>query len=45
MSHLPSVQLQEQWCYEPNKDGSYAEGMRMAPNYLQRTGYRLPTEA
>jgi formylglycine-generating enzyme required for sulfatase activity len=35
----------DQWCYEPNKDGSYAKGMKMAPNYLQRTGYRLPTEA
>jgi formylglycine-generating enzyme required for sulfatase activity len=35
----------DQWCYQPNKDGKYAEGMRMAPNYLQRTGYRLPTEA
>jgi formylglycine-generating enzyme required for sulfatase activity len=35
----------DQWCYEPNKDGKYAEGMKMAPNYLQRTGFRLPTEA
>jgi len=35
----------EQWCYEPNQDGKYAEGMKMAANYLQRTGYRLPTEA
>jgi eukaryotic-like serine/threonine-protein kinase len=35
----------EQWCYVANKDGKYAEGMTMAPNYLQRTGYRLPTEA
>jgi formylglycine-generating enzyme required for sulfatase activity len=35
----------DQWCYVPNKDGNYAEGMRMAPNYLQLTGYRLPTEA
>ncbi len=35
----------DQWCYEPNKDGKYAEGMKMAPNYLQRTGYRLPTKA
>jgi formylglycine-generating enzyme required for sulfatase activity len=35
----------DQWCYEPNTDGKYAEGMKMAPNYLQRTGYRLPTEA
>jgi serine/threonine protein kinase/formylglycine-generating enzyme required for sulfatase activity len=34
-----------QWCYEPNKDGKYGEGMKMAPNYLQRAGYRLPTEA
>jgi len=35
----------DQWCYEPNKDGKYAEEMKMAPHYLQRTGYRLPTEA
>ena len=35
----------EQWCYVPNEEGKYAEGMKMAPNYLQRTGYRLPTEA
>ena len=35
----------KQWCYEPNKDGKYEAGMRMAPNYLQRAGYRLPTEA
>jgi formylglycine-generating enzyme required for sulfatase activity len=32
-----------QWCYEPNEKGEYAEGMKMAANYLQRTGYRLPT--
>ena len=35
----------EQWCYEPNKDGKYDEGMKMAPDCLQRTGYRMPTEA
>ncbi len=34
----------EQWCYEPNEKGEYAEGMKMAANYLHRTGYRLPTE-
>jgi formylglycine-generating enzyme required for sulfatase activity len=34
----------EQWCYEPNNKGEYTEGMKMAPNYLKRTGYRLPTE-
>ena len=36
---------QEQWCYEPNEEGKYADGMKMTPNYLKRTGYRLPTEA
>jgi formylglycine-generating enzyme required for sulfatase activity len=35
----------EEWCYLPNKDGLYAEGMKLAPNYLHRIGYRLPTEA
>lgn len=35
----------DQWCYEPNDAGEYAEGMKLAANYLQRTGYRLPTEA
>ncbi|MBS0202281.1 MAG: SUMF1/EgtB/PvdO family nonheme iron enzyme [Planctomycetes bacterium] len=35
----------DQWCYVPNPDGRYAEGMTLAPSYLHRTGYRLPTEA
>jgi serine/threonine protein kinase/formylglycine-generating enzyme required for sulfatase activity len=35
----------EQWCYEPNKEGKYDQGMKMAADYLQRTGYRLPTDA
>jgi formylglycine-generating enzyme required for sulfatase activity len=35
----------DQWCYLPNQPGKYADGMKMAPNYLHRTGYRLPTEA
>jgi serine/threonine protein kinase/formylglycine-generating enzyme required for sulfatase activity len=35
----------DQWCYQPNEAGQYAEGMRMAPDHLRRTGYRLPTEA
>jgi formylglycine-generating enzyme required for sulfatase activity len=34
-----------QWCYVPNKVGEYENGMRLAPDYLKRTGYRLPTEA
>ena len=32
-------------CYEPNERGQYAEGMRIRADALQRTGYRLPTEA
>jgi len=36
---------EDQWCYLPNKDGEYAEGIRLAPDYLRRTGYRLPSEA
>jgi formylglycine-generating enzyme required for sulfatase activity len=35
----------EEWCYEPNSKGIYGEGMRPAPDYLHRIGYRLPTEA
>jgi len=34
-----------QWCYEPNAKGKYAQGMKPAKDYLQRRGYRLPTEA
>ena len=34
-----------EWCYEPNAEGKYADGMKLAANYLKRTGYRLPTEA
>jgi serine/threonine protein kinase/formylglycine-generating enzyme required for sulfatase activity len=36
---------EHEWCYAPNRNGKYEEGMRLAPDYLQRTGYRLPTEA
>jgi formylglycine-generating enzyme required for sulfatase activity len=35
----------EQWCYVRNRKGQYAEGMTLAPDYLKRTGYRLPSEA
>jgi formylglycine-generating enzyme required for sulfatase activity/tetratricopeptide (TPR) repeat protein len=34
-----------EWCYEPNPKGQFAEGMKLAADYLKRTGYRLPTEA
>ena len=36
---------ESQWCYETNKDGEYAEGMKPASDFLNRIGYRLPTEA
>ena len=36
-------QPQEQWCYEPSQP--FADGMQLYPDYLHRTGYRLPTEA
>ena len=34
-----------EWCYLPNKDGKFEEGMQLAPDSLKRKGYRLPTEA
>jgi formylglycine-generating enzyme required for sulfatase activity len=34
-----------QWCYSPNESGAYDEGMSIPPDVLERTGYRLPTEA
>jgi formylglycine-generating enzyme required for sulfatase activity len=36
---------EDQWCYMPNERGAYDKGMRIPGNALQRTGYRLPTEA
>jgi formylglycine-generating enzyme required for sulfatase activity/tetratricopeptide (TPR) repeat protein len=35
----------DQWCYLPNESGAYAEGMSIPADVLQRSGYRLPTEA
>ena len=35
----------DQWCYEANEQGKYAEGMKIRENYLELVGYRLPTEA
>jgi formylglycine-generating enzyme required for sulfatase activity len=34
-----------QWCYEPNKDGKDADGMKIKAGYLRLQGYRLPMEA
>ncbi len=36
---------EDEWCYLPNAEGEYAAGMRLAADYLDRRGYRLPTEA
>ena len=35
----------DQWCYEPNAKGEYAEGMKVKANYENLAGYRLPREA
>jgi serine/threonine protein kinase/formylglycine-generating enzyme required for sulfatase activity len=35
----------EEWCYEPNAQNQYDEGMKIRPNFRELTGYRLPTEA
>src|SRR5207253_492036 len=34
-----------QWCYVPNEKGQYANGMKLAAGWQDRSGYRLPTEA
>jgi serine/threonine protein kinase/formylglycine-generating enzyme required for sulfatase activity len=34
-----------EWCYEPDETGRPAERMRIAANWQERKGYRLPTEA
>ena len=35
---------EDQWCYLPNKNDEYLEGMKAKPDFLELTGYRLPTE-
>jgi formylglycine-generating enzyme required for sulfatase activity len=35
----------DQWCYEPNGKGVYAEGMRVKASHLGLSGYRLPRDA
>jgi formylglycine-generating enzyme required for sulfatase activity len=36
---------EDQWCYLPKAKGQFEDGMRMKPDWLNLTGYRLPTEA
>jgi formylglycine-generating enzyme required for sulfatase activity len=35
----------DQWCYVANDQRRFDDGMTMNSNYLDREGYRLPTEA
>jgi len=35
---------ESEWCYEPNEAGKYDYGMKIVPNFLSKTGYRLPLE-
>jgi formylglycine-generating enzyme required for sulfatase activity len=36
---------EDQWCYEPNAQGQYFEGMRVKADYQRLSGYCLPREA
>jgi hypothetical protein len=33
----------DDWCYTPNQEGRYDEGMTIKTNFLELPGYRLPT--
>ena len=35
---------ESQWCFVPNRDGQYAEGMKIKSNFYELAGYRLPTQ-
>jgi formylglycine-generating enzyme required for sulfatase activity len=35
----------DQCCYLPNEKGLYADGMKLAAGWQNRSGYRLPTDA
>ena len=34
---------ESQWCYYPNADNEFSEGMRIPSDFASRTGYRLQT--
>jgi formylglycine-generating enzyme required for sulfatase activity len=36
---------EDQWCFIPNSEGKFAEGMKARDNFLALTGYRLPTDS
>ena len=35
----------EQWCYLPDENDQFGPGMKVADDFLNRNGFRLPTEA
>ncbi|MEJ7595491.1 MAG: formylglycine-generating enzyme family protein [Planctomycetaceae bacterium] len=35
----------EEYCYQPNEDGEYANGMSVVPDATKRKGFRLPSES
>ena len=35
---------EDQWCYLPNSELEFAAGMKLAPDHLSLSGYRLPIE-
>jgi formylglycine-generating enzyme required for sulfatase activity len=35
----------KEWCYKLNNQGKFDEGMKLADNYQELKGYRLPSEA
>lgn len=36
---------EDQWCYVPGEDGKYGPGLKVPEDFLDRKGFRLPTEA
>jgi len=36
---------EDQWCYGPNEQGDYADGVKLMSNAENRKGYRLPSGA
>ncbi|MEL6110733.1 MAG: bifunctional serine/threonine-protein kinase/formylglycine-generating enzyme family protein, partial [Planctomycetota bacterium] len=44
LSRLEGIPESE-WCYAPNDEGKYTEGMKLVADAIEKTGYRLPSEA
>ena len=39
------IRKKSDWCYGPNSKNAYSQGIKIEPDFLERSGYRLPTEA